>query len=98
MLPKRFHDDNESIVALKGSTSIKIEKTSENVGAWNGTGGFWKHWSRENIGVWKDVRRLWETSECRIGKRQSMENVGKCQTETSETSECEIRMEIWGRV
>ena len=32
MLLKRFHDDNESIVALKGSTSIKIGKTSENVG------------------------------------------------------------------
>ena len=57
----------------------------ENVGAWNGTGGFWKHQSRENIGVQ-------ETSECRIGKHQSMENIRKHQKtsemlEMSETSE-----------
>ena len=60
----------------------------ENVGAWNGTGGFWKCWSRENIGVRKDVRRLQEMSEmseCRIGKHWSMENVGVWKT--SETSE-----------
>ena len=86
MLPKRFHDDNEPIVALK---RFCIYKNGENIGKcrsmdleWNGTGGFWKHLSRESTRVQKDVRRLWETSEmseCGIGKRQSMENVGKCQ-------------------
>ena len=81
MLLKRFHDDNESIVAPK---RFRIYKNRENIGKhqsmdleWNGTGGFQKHQSRESIGVWKDVRRLWETSE---------------------TLECEIGMEIWGRV
>ena len=84
MLPKRFHDDNEPIVALK---RFQIYKNGENLGKrwsmdleWNGTGGFRKCWSRESIGVRKDVRRLREaseTSECRIGKRRSMENVEK---------------------
>ena len=62
----------------------------DNVGAWNGTGGFWKHRSRENIGVWKDVGRLWEMLECGIGKRWSMENVGKHWSVNG--------MEIWGGV
>ena len=47
---------------------------------WNGTGGFQKHQSRESIRAWKDVRRLQEmseTSECRIGKHWSMENIRK---------------------
>ena len=48
MLLKRFHDDNESIVAPKGSASIKIGKTSENIG---------KCWSME----WN--RRISETLE-----------------------------------
>ena len=70
---------------------------------WNGTGGFRKCRSRESIRVQKDVRRLQETSEtleCGIGKHQSMENIRKHwkhQSMTSETSECEIGMEIWGR-
>ena len=49
---------------------------------WNETGGFQKHRSRESIGVQEDIGRLQETSEtteCGIGKRWSMENVGKCQ-------------------
>ena len=85
MLPKRFHDDNEPIVAPK---RFHIYKNGENIGKrqsmdleWNGTGGFWKRWSRESIGVRKDVGRLWEMSEmleCRIGKCRSMENAGKC--------------------
>ena len=77
MLPKRFHDDNEPIVApkrfhiYKNRENIgKHRKTSENIGAWNGTGGFRKHRSRENIGMGKDVRRLWETSEYGIGSHQ----------------------------
>ena len=82
-------------------------KTSENVGKhwsmdleWNGTGGFRKRQSRESIRVQKDVGKLWktsETSECRIGKHWSMENIGKHRKwngKTSETSECEIGMEI----
>ena len=88
MLLKRFHDDNEPIVALK---RFCIYKNGENIGKcqkcqsmdleWNGTGGFRKHQIRGSIGVQKDIRRLWETSEtleCGIGKRQSMENVGIC--------------------
>ena len=77
MLPKRFHDDNESIVALK---RFCIYKNRENVGKcwsmdleWNGTGGFQKCWSRESIRVRKDIRRLQETSEmleCGIGKHR----------------------------
>ena len=107
MLPKRFHDDNEPIVAPK---RFHIYKNGENIEKcwsmdleWNGTGGFWKRRSRESIGVWKDVRRLWEMlemSECGIGKRQSMENFGNVRNvrvwnrKTSETLECEIGMEI----
>ena len=83
MLLKRFHDDNEPIVALK---RFCIYKNGENIGKhqsmdleWNGAGGFRKRWSRESIGVQKDVRRLREMSECGIGKRWSMENIRKCQ-------------------
>ena len=87
MLPKRFHDDNEPIVALKRFRIYKNGETLENVGKswsmdleWNGTGGFQKHRSRESIRVQKDVGRLQETSEtseCRIGKHRSMENIRK---------------------
>ena len=101
MLLKRFHDDNEPIVALK---RFHIYKNGENIRKcqsmdleWNGTGGFRKRRSRESIGVWKDVRRLQETSECGIGKRRSMENIGNVRVwnrKTLETSECEIGMEI----
>ena len=80
MLPKRFHDDNEPIVALKrfriyknGENIGKHLKTSEHGLGMDWTGGFWKRRSRESIGVWKDVGRLWETSEmseCGIGQHQ----------------------------
>ena len=80
MLLKRFHDDNEPIVAPK---RFCIYKNGENIRKHqsmdlerNGTGGFQKRQSRESIGVRKDVGRLWETSEMSehgIGKHRSME-------------------------
>ena len=87
MLPKRFHDDNEPIVALK---RFCIYKNGENIGKHRKTleHGLGMEWNRrisetserESIGVRKDVRRLQETSEtseCGIGKCRSMENIGK---------------------
>ena len=92
MLLKRFHDDNESIVAPK---RFHIYKNRENIGKcwsmdleWNGTGGFWKHQSRESIRVWKTVGnagnvRVWNRKTSEYGKHQSMENIGKCQRHQS---------------
>ena len=83
MLLKRFHDDNESIVALK---RFCIYKNRENIRAWTWNGmeqedfgniGVWENTGvQKNIGVWKNIGRLQEkseTSECRIGKHWSME-------------------------
>ena len=67
MLLKRFHDDNESIVALKRFHNYK---TSENIRAWT-----WNGMEKEdfgNIGVGK-------TSEC--GKM--LEDCGKHQKHRS---------------
>ena len=111
MLPKRFHDDNEPIVALK---RFCIYKNRENIGAWtwNGMeqedfrkvgvwrtsecgkmsedcGKRWKHQSaeQENVGVWKTSENIRNVRNIRVWNRK-----------TSETSECEIGMEIQGRV
>ena len=52
MLLKRFHDDNESIVALKRFCTYKNSQSMDL--EWNGTGGFQKHWSRVSIRVQED--------------------------------------------
>ena len=75
MLPKMFHDDNESIVAPK---SFCIYKNRENIGKrwsmdleWNETGGFQKRRSKESIGVWEDIgkcQKMLEMSEYGIGR------------------------------
>ena len=65
MLPKRFHDDNESIVALK---RFCIHKNRENIR---------KHWKMSEHGMEQEGFgniRVGKTSEC----RKMLEDCGKC--------------------
>ena len=84
----------------------------ENVGAWIWNGMEQEDFGNVRVGKASECGRLWEMlemSECGIGKHQSMENIRVWKTsenvrdirvwnrKTSETSEREIGMEIWGR-
>ena len=78
MLLKRFHDDNEPIVALKrfciyknGKNIRKHQKTSENIGAWA-----WNGMEQEdfgNIGVGKALECGKMSEEC--GKHRKCQSV-----------------------
>ena len=80
MLPKRFHDDNEPIVAPK---RFHIYKNGENIGkCWKSEHGLGMEWNR----------RILETSE--YGKHQSAErcqktagNIGNVGVQNRKTSE-----------
>ena len=69
MLLKRFHDDNEPIVALKRFRIYKNGETSENVRAWT-----WNGMEQEdfrNVGVGKASECGKMSEDC--GKHRSVE-------------------------